>query len=119
MSGTPVWYEPHTFKVGDRVRVRLSGECRQSPAPGCLSDQRGVPLHMDVDDGLTGVIVSDETVFEHQDSFVATWMASASLNYYRSIGHPYNVLFDEPYVSGVDIAAYAAIELEPLTEEPS
>lgn len=106
----PKYWEPVTFKVGDRVRVRLSGECTEAPALGCTAQRLGQPLHEDDENHLTGTIIDDDTVIAQRlgrDSQVRI-----AINYYRSIGHTYNVLFDEAAPTGITVGAYAAAELE-------
>ena len=100
-------WEPWTPKVGDRVSVRLNGECKHKfAARSARSHQifRGVP-HAREHDGLTG------TVIERPSHWPAVPMTS----------HRYYVRFDVPpvtsYWGGVTtMAPFAAIELEPLED---
>ena len=95
-------WEPWTFKVGDRVRVRLSGECRWARFSKALGDG-----HLPVEDGLEGEIVD----------WPEGWP--------RGGGHDLAVWFDSPPLlvdpdTGVPgyltRASYAAIELELLED---
>jgi hypothetical protein len=77
----PKWWEPVTFKVGDRVRVRLSGECQSEPHINSGAHHWGNPLHVDS---------------EHRAIGTIELMDKGSAEYYDSIGHPFTVRFDEP-----------------------
>jgi hypothetical protein len=94
-----VW-EPVVFEEGQRVRVRLSGECR--------SPRRG---HPPLQDGMTGVIQ-----LEQRGRFSPQLWEETQAN-----GHRYIVVFDEPYYeplfkSRCDAAIYAGSELIPLED---
>lgn len=94
--------EPWDPKIGDRVRVRLNGECqvplwRWSP----LGVQSMNETHDHREHGQIG------TVNQHPD-----WARQAVL-----LGHPYAVWFDQPIRINTGLlvgACYAACELEPL-----
>ena len=102
---TPQFWEPVTFKVGNRVRVRLSGECQLEHQQDGPAHRRG---HIDrghapEEDGAIG------TVLAYRDSPSTDWVAAQ--------GHCIRVEFDDlvvikghPY-SG---SYYAAAELELL-----
>jgi hypothetical protein len=108
--------EPYSFKVGDRVRVRLNGECVSPPNEEGLA--LGYPhRHFDGENGRLGTIDAiDSSEFEP--------------NHWNHT-HRYSVLFDEPLLleflrprlpSTVEAVAgsatFAACELEPLDGEP-
>lgn len=101
-----------TPKVGDRVRVRLSGECLATAEPDSVATRMGEPRwHRDApSDGFTGEVVEIDSV-----PFLAMQ------------GHRYHVMWDRCYwwkgpgsileectVTGDE---YAAIELDPLDWE--
>lgn len=44
------------FRVGDRVRIRLSGECRRHPLPESLYGRLDIVGHHPNEDGLTGTV---------------------------------------------------------------
>lgn len=85
------YWEPWQPAVGDRVRVRLSGEC------GRMESGRYVHTHiMPGADGHSGIVISTNAGGDQ---------------------HPYHVRFDEPYLAYGTLVlsnVYAAIELEPL-----
>lgn len=102
-------WEPTTFRVGDRVRVRLSAECdlkarhrdiETGELLGTVTDG-----HVPLADGVTGHVIQPPA------------RAVEAI-----IGHPHHfvVRFDEPisYRGRTYWAeTYAAIELEPLPRE--
>jgi hypothetical protein len=104
----PRFWTPATlprFKVGDRVRVRLSAECRAngrfvSAATGQIR-MEGIRGHLTVEDGRSGTVVA----------IVAGT-------------HPLKVELDEPLplnpLTGnrLRFSRYAPIELEPLEVTP-
>ena len=87
-------WEPRTFKVGDRVRIRLSGECRGRFRRIATGEKI---QHRRCSDGCVGRVVD---VQRHHD-------------------HPYKIRIDPPiydpdrgtYYNG---GPFAAIELEPM-----
>lgn len=84
----PYW--PGTFKVGDRVRVRLSGECPFMRGEGEI-------VHAPEEDGVTGTVDRVTCPF--------------------TPGHPIDVIFDTSYrLNGQTWVGgcFAAAELEPL-----
>lgn len=102
-----IWEPPGMWKpkVGDRVRIRLSAECRVSPHPDSTYARAGLPGHLAWEDGRTGEV----TTFPLHESLVTQ-------------GHRYTVLWDAPRtVNGerVDGGCYAACELTPLTDDPA
>ena len=92
-------WEPWTPRVGDRVRVRLSGECKGSDwATGC-----GIS-HAWLCDGETAVVVNVIPLVSHGIEVRMDRMADWKLD-----GYLYRAF-----------AAYAAAELEPLSDsEPA
>ena len=56
MSAEPRYWEPQTFEIGQRVRVRLSAECQLKPCPGSYYDQIGQVGHPEHENGLTGTV---------------------------------------------------------------
>lgn len=98
-SDEPTYWEPWKPKVGDRVEVRVSGECGWRGDPGSAAEQRGEghPAWMD---GKTGEVVEIDP----------TPGAAA-------VGHRYLIDWDVPHVEGWRTfvgSAYAAAELLPL-----
>ncbi len=104
----PEWYRQMlaervaALQVGDRVRIRLSGECRLTPDPGTVHAQSEVSGHDPREDGRTG--------------FVKEIDVNNSLGVQ---GHPYGVFWDTlmecgPYFVRGDW--YAAVELEKIGE---
>lgn len=98
-------YEWRTFRVGDRVRVRLSGECPVVFKHSVDGNGRVLTLntpHYPNEDGITGYI--------------------ATVPFNRIIqggSHPYYVEFDKPIrADGYWLAGgtFAATELEPLDD---
>jgi len=92
-----VW-EPITFAVGDRIRVRVSLECR---VEWLTNFPPGHPIE---EDGVCGTVVSMPAQYVQEP-----WVRS----------HPYAVAFDAP---GIRVngewwwgGMFAAVELEPLT----
>lgn len=116
MSEPRPYWQPWTPRVGQRVRVRLSGECaaRQHHHD---TDARRVTLgpggHYATEEGREGVIVACTR------QLCAEWRRD-------HWGHGVHVIYDEPFE--IELAdgsaakaigqAYAAIELEPLEEVP-
>jgi hypothetical protein len=99
----PAWLP--RFQVGDRVRVRLSAECRQNwPTDNGHGDG-----HQGEEDGRPGVIDRLWPVTDHPD-----WGCQS---------HPYSVRYDQSFPSGLRQSHYwsggwyAITELEPLTSE--
>lgn len=94
----PTFWEPYSFKVGDRVRVRLSGECyweENSRWPGSPFE----PKHPDGEHGAAGVVLQ-------------IWSRELIPS-----GHIYAVDFDHGVLVDDDRfhhgGLFAAIELEP------
>ena len=98
-----VHWHPDPLSVGDRVRVRLNGECRFTvPAdPDIPGDTDFLMEHDVAQHGLTGVIdeISDDPWF----------------------GHGYGVAFDHPYILADEDGprpivwyAFARVELDRL-----
>lgn len=103
---TEVW-EPITFRVGDRVRVRVNPECRIEGNPGSVVHRMGRRGHLPGENGLTG------TVIEVGDKHGRL----------SQQGHPYEVHFDRGVLDLGDgvrgcCVNYAAIELVPLAPPP-
>lgn len=99
--------EPWQPKVGDRVRIRLGGECNIRPAHEgvTLSGRRvpdpGTPGHADpCRDGLLGTVIERPPGLGGVD-----WR-----------GHTYAVRYDHALVGTDNVIGsfYAACELEPL-----
>lgn len=109
--GIPEW----TPKVGDRVRVRLSGECRQvfssaldyndGPVVGLLPTTP--TRHVDEEHGLTGIV---DVVLVANTLFRGKPIPS-------DITHCFCVVFDEPLDGRWKMwgGTYAACELELLS----
>lgn len=99
--GPDTIWEPVRFEVGDRVRVRLSGECKIAGEPGGPMATYGVvgcPLEFD---GLSGVVAD-----------VTGWRGREPIQ-----GHHIHVLFDEAVLwqgHRVKGDIFAACELIPL-----
>lgn len=93
------YFEPWTPKIGDRVRVRLSGECQYSVRLGTSGP--AIQGHSAGEDGVTGTVIEWP---------LAAWMRVGQ-------GHDFAVEYDGPIESeGLTMrgAEYAACELEPL-----
>lgn len=88
----PANLRPREFKVGDRVRVRLSAECRRFNGRRLPGDT-WLFGHSDACDGLVGVV---DTL--HDDQY----------------GHPIFAVFRDLDNEG---GFFEAIELEPLDDE--
>ncbi len=102
MIESEVW-APWQPKVGDRVRVRLSGECRIECLPLSPQGMAGLLGHPNTVNGQVGTIIAGE------------------LAYYVHRGHPYKVQFDDPFQwngRAWPSTHLAAVELEPLEEQP-
>jgi hypothetical protein len=110
MSTEDQFWQPWQWKVGDRVRVRLSGECQLeyhdlSPAKRIAGICNG---HLSAEDGLTG------TVVEYGNSPDIHAFAVKQ-------GHPYSVQWDRNIRTGRfhwGGSNYAAAELEPNHDQP-
>ena len=93
-----------TFRVGDRVRVRLSGECRVSAGENTFQGKHGIYGHFPEMDGQIGRIVE----IHAGDDCIS--------------GHPYEVNIDKPLTLSVDRKRryysddFAAIELDLLED---
>ena len=103
-DGQGAIWEPWTPTIGQRVRIRVSAECRArwNDSPDCIG-------HPETFDGRTGVFDEDDQGQGHlpPPETQAT--------------HPYGVTFDEPvwfdrYWWGG--GWFAAIELEPIAPPP-
>lgn len=95
-------WEPHVFSVGDRVRVRLSAECRteQSGYADCLPARRRIT---DVPDG-------HDLSIDGVGGLIERLMPTVS-------GHPYFVRFDAPVRQAYGLLAggqFAGAELVPI-----
>jgi hypothetical protein len=90
---TDIW-EPWRPEIGQRVRVRISAECREDWG-------RGPEGHPSWADGLTGIVVDKPYCVQN-----ANPQALAR--------HPYSVLLDEDGPGGTYGLRMAAIELEPI-----
>ena len=109
------FFEPWHPEVGQRVRVRLSGECRrplhpEAPARAEGGVEYGHPEEFDgaigrVSDALKvyGLIAGFDYIQE-----VLDWNAK--------YGHYYNVEMEMPWPGGWSDGCFAAIELEPIDE---
>ena len=97
-------WQPWTPQVGDRVRVRLSGECRRENDPNSPLSGAGVlEGHTLLRHGMTGTV---DRLCRHSDCV--------------RYGHVYTVILDEPIRLGDDeyrADCFAAAELEPLEPE--
>jgi len=100
-------WEPFSFKIGDRVRIRLSAECAVQ-----FWGPRGVRGHPDGIDGAAGVVT------KMGPSNLAPW----------SDTHPICVTFDEPRMVQIRDGGppkmaegnyFAAIELEKIEDSLS
>lgn len=91
---------------GDRVRVRISAECRVQSEPEAPASRDGYQIgHAPWEDGKLGTVVNPPF----------WWDATPML----AQGHLYMVLWDEPADLGngerpVNASSYAITELEPL-----
>lgn len=102
----PAFYEPWQPKVGDRVRVRLSGECQAV----CIYYRRaGAPLHKNIPDGRIGTVVEGHPMIDANDARL-----------HARDGHTYPVEFDDAVLApyGFIVGShFAATELEPLDDD--
>ena len=101
----PEWFRQSVhrdFRVGDRVRVRLSAECQKVPLKRSAQAEWGVTKgHCDWEDGLIGVVRHIRNV-DHPAT---------------REGHPFSVVWDIRR-DGYSGAHYAAIELESIAAAP-
>lgn len=99
------FYEPWQPTVGQRVRVRLSGECRRKLTDG-VGKQIGRRFgHHESFDGIGGVVTSPLFASHSEPN--------------SSQGHPYLVLFESDVtIDGHECVGdyFAAIELEPIDQ---
>lgn len=108
MSAQPKYWEPVTFQVGDRVRVRLSGECLATAHPRSEAALRGVTdIHFANENGRIGTITDPPT---HR-------RIDPVMEHYVSQGHRYLVTYDvefrHPAMWGArPDGMFAAAELE-------
>ena len=106
----PRYWEPRTFAVGDRVRIRLSPECalRITWAPSGT-----ITGHLEEEDGRTGTVITKEEACR-----VVRIPIDAM---HTPMSHPYLVRFDERFFICPGQAAfsahYAAVELIPLEDQ--
>lgn len=94
----PVFWEPWRPKVGDRVRVRLSGECHQfhdNDTPGYIDGKKSLYGHHA---SVNGAIATVEYIRTEGESWA---------------GHQCGIYYDDE-VFGLKGSCYAAAELEPL-----
>lgn len=100
-------WQPWQPKPGDRVRVRLSGECRAELPPECAGRLYGLVFaHEGIPDGVTGTVVAMEGY-------------GPNLAHFERIGHTTAVSFDERVrVGGIEWkeVEFAPSELEALGE---
>lgn len=90
------------FKKGDRVRIRLSAECRLTGPKDSPAGDLGLVGHHGEEDGRSGVVV---------DSWIPNPHVDAQ-------GHPYRVRRDGPLIDGYRAGLYAASELILLDVSP-
>lgn len=96
-------------KVGDRVRVRISGECGVQGGSLSPISKAGVTAHFPDEDGATGTVYDPFLV--HPAKSVEMLMAQ---------GHTVFVRLDQEipapgsYFGSVNASAYALSEVEPL-----
>ena len=102
LSGIDVVSYQAQIKVGDRVRVRLSGECQtRGKVRDPYTGKYEVRTHPDFADGLIGTVI------------VCTHCLDARCSLYE--GHPFLIRMDHDFGTGKTYGAYfAASELEPL-----
>lgn len=99
-----VW-EPWIPKIGQRVRIKLNGECQLRPCPGSYYEQIGQRGHPGYEDGLKGTV----TNFKQPNS-----------DFLTDQGHAIDVEYDidnRPEIGHGRRArggTYCALELEPL-----
>ena len=117
----PIWWEPgRPFQVGDRVRIRLSGECTAKTAQGSVIQgyYSSDGLHLPDDDGLDGTIVDlMAQAAEHLEEGYDIADVENLQKHFESIGHPYSVEVHRTTQDGVRypmILPFAAAELELL-----
>lgn len=102
-GATPEFWEPWTPKIGQRVRVVLSGECQMQGSSDSPKEQlRGEAHGGEKWNGKTGTVVR------------INWRPELTRQ-----GHRFTVDWDEPewisgWPRGIKGDNYAAIELEPL-----
>lgn len=100
-------YEPWKPRVGQRVRIRLSGECRAELPVECTARFAGGNLaHHPGQDGVVGTV-----------SRPSYRIPRENLDYARRIDHPYCVNYDAPleYLGRMwGGGNFASCELEPL-----
>lgn len=119
-SARRVFWEPVTFKVGDRVRVRLSGECLARTVQGSVIEDyySSNALHLPEDNGLDGVVV--DLMAQAVDHLEEGYDIADVVNlqrHFESIGHPYSVEIHRTTRDGFQypmILPFAAAELELL-----
>lgn len=97
------YWEPWHPEIGQRVRIRLHGECQLKHLPNAMA-----PTHNLAHDKTTGTIVP----FTPRDN-----VNEAALENSRQQGHRFAVLFATP-IHGDIGGHFAAIELEPIEEPP-
>lgn len=95
MTGEP--WEPHVFKVGDRVKLRFSSECVCSVCGGPSHDKTRI--------GKVGTVGSEPRIYP-------LLKISACHHWVDDVGHRYQIILD----SGEEGFA-AAVELTPLEGE--
>lgn len=92
---TDIW-EPWTPRIGERVRVRISPECRDHA-------RSMYPDYLEAVQGQTGTVI---------EWGARAWQAP--LFERKFPGHRYPVQIDRPCADGRDKVVLAASELEPL-----
>lgn len=95
-----VW-EPITFEVGDRVRVRISPECQEHA-------KRMEPKYIEWVQGQTGTVIEWG---KH------AWMKP--IHAVQSPGHCYAVRVDQPWPDGRNKIIVSAAEIVPLPADTS
>lgn len=101
-----VW-EPHTFEVGDRVRIRVSPECQKTNHLDPLNPEE----EMDLD---TGVVVSVGDARFRRIFPDGHWYGVVTDEWMLLIARIFGVgVFLEPVADRAPQDWYAAIELEP------
>ena len=104
------FWEPWQPKIGDRVRVRLNGECRFETSG---FNRYGVPskrypTHREWENGKTGTVIPCRFITSHG------FCSHASDGRGHWIVVQYDIVEDHPDINTI-AGHYAAVELEPIT----
>ncbi len=101
-TDSEVWVpDGMAFAVGDRVRIRISAECRLTGPAGSPAGDAGFVGHQPGEDGRLGIIRDPAILNPHMGAQ----------------GHVYLVRRDGPPIEGFYAGWYAASELIPLDDD--